>query len=176
VTRSFLALAALIVVALGAVVYGRSRDAQEAPNRVTGVAIKSRIPCDGSTNPQQELDMTATFSRGGSPRSFHLDLFESKYCKYADLYFICLKHGHDGWRHIWSASNQQAGSARVWINACADWGSKETPEYILSGWYQDSPPKCPWKQAVIRRPAPSSEVYDLTDSAGGTARLEIKRK
>jgi len=177
--RSVTAVALLPALGLGASIFGRSHRAEDLVNRVEGVRISSRIPCDGSTNPQEELKLETNFSPGGWQRSFHLDVFESHYCRYLDLYFICVMHGHDRWKHEWVQNSQGTpGPGRFWVNACSKWGKLDAQEYILSGWYQEGPAdrKLPWKQAAIKQVSATPEVYEFTDPNGGTARLEIKRK
>jgi len=158
--------------------YARSHNADYLLDRVEGVRISSRLPCDGSTNPQEELKMQTTFSPGGWQKSFHLDIFESRYCKRLDLYFFCVMHGHDRWKHEWVANSQGGPAPRMyWLNACSSWGTKDNQDYILSGWYQEGEPsnKLPWKQAAIRQVSAAPEIYEFSDPQGGTARLEIKR-
>ena len=119
--------------------YARSHHADDLVDRVQGVRIASRIPCDGATNPQDELGLETTFSPAGWQRAFHLDVFESQYCKRLDLYFFCVTHGHDRWKHDWAKDNRgTGGSGRYWIDTCAAWGSKDAQEYILSGWYRET--------------------------------------
>jgi hypothetical protein len=169
----------LAVLGLGAGVYARSQRAEDLVNRVEGVRIASRWPCDGSTNPQDDVKFKTTFSPGGWQRSFHLDIFESQYCKRLDFYFFCVMHGHDRWKHEWSQDNVGAPSAaRHWINACAGWGSKDAQEYILSGWYREGAAdrKLPWKQAAVKQVSATPEIYEFADTNGGTARVEIQRK
>jgi hypothetical protein len=164
---------------MGAGVYARSHNTDDLVDRVQGVRISSRIPCDGSTNPQEEVGLETTFSQGGWQRAFHLDVFESQYCKRLDLYFFCLTHGHDRWKHQWAAESQSApGSGRYWIDSCAEWESKDAPEYILSGWYREgaADKKLAWKQAAIKKASETPEIYEFADPQGGTARIEIKRK
>jgi hypothetical protein len=177
--RPALALSSLAILALAAGISARSQRAQDQVDRVQGVRIASRIPCDGATNPQEEVKLETTFSPGGWQRSFHLDMFESRYCKRLDLYFFCVMHGHDKWKHEWAQDSQGTpGAARYWTKACSGWGSKDAQEYILSGWYQEgvADRKLPWKQAAIKQVSEAPEVYEFTDAKGGTARLEIKRK
>ena len=177
--RPSIALTALSVLALAAGLYARSRRAADLVDRVQGVRISSRIPCDGSTNPQEELKLETAFSPGGWQRSFHLDVFESQYCKRLDLYFFCVMHGHDRWKHEWAQDSHGApGPARYWIKACSAWGSKDSPHYILSGWYQEGAAggNLPWKQATIKQVSATPEIYEFTDPNGGTARVEIKRQ
>jgi hypothetical protein len=146
-------------------------------NRVEGLRISGRLPCDGATNPQEELRLKTTFSPGGWQRSFHLDVFEKQYCKRVDLYFFCLSHGHERWKKEWiSSSENLAAPARYWMDTCTSWGEKDAPEYILSGWYQEGAgKKLEWKQAAIKKTSETPEVYEFSDPQGGTARIEIKR-
>jgi len=177
--RPSIALASLAILGLGTGVNARSHRAEDLVDRVQGVRISSRIACDGATNPQEDIKLETTFSPGGWQRSFHLDVFESQYCKHLDLYFICVKHGHDKWKHEWAQNSQgKPGPARYWVNACSQWGTKHAQEYILSGWYQEGAAdrKLPWKQAAIKQVSATPEVYEFTDPQGATARVEIKRK
>jgi hypothetical protein len=177
--RPSIFIASLGILGLGAVVYARSHRAEDIVDRIQGVRISSHLPCDGATNPQEEVKLETTFSPGGWQRSFHLDVFESQYCKYVDVYFFCLVHGHDKWKHEWSQDSQGTpGPGRYWINACSAWGAKDPREYILSGWYQEGAAdrKLPWKQAAIKQVSTTPEVFEFTDANGGTARLEVKRK
>jgi len=146
-------------------------------NPVEGLRIASRIPCDGSTNFEEEVAFATNFSPGGWQRSFHLDAFENKYCRHVDLYFVCVVHGHDGWKHEWSAdSGTEQGASRYWLNSCSTHESPDPPRYILSGWYQEAGQKAAWKQAAIKQVSAKPEIYEFSDPNGGTARLEVKRK
>ena len=104
--RPVIALTSLAGLGLAAGVYARTHRADDLVDRVQGVRLASRLPCDGSTNPQEELKLETTFSPGGWQRSFHLDVFESRYCKRLDLYFFCVMHGHDKWKHEWAQDSQ----------------------------------------------------------------------
>jgi hypothetical protein len=177
--RAALALTSLAALGLGATVYARSNKTDDLVDRVQGVRIASRIPCDGSTNPQQDLKLDTTFSPAGWQRAFHLDVFENQYCRHLDLYFFCAMHGQNRWRHEWVSTSQgPAGPSMYFIRSCAEWGLKDAPEYILSGWYQEgaASKKLPWKQAAIKKVSETPEVYEFADPNGGTARIEIKRK
>jgi len=176
--RTTIAVAFLAAAGLGAGGYARTHRAEDLVDRVEGVRITSRIPCDGSTNPQQEVKFETTFSPGGWQRSFHLDVFESQYCKRLDLYFFCVMRGHDHWKHEWAQDSGTPGSGRYWLNACSAWGAKDSQDYILSGWYQEGAGdrKQPWKQAAIKQVSSTPEVYEFADSNGGTARAELKRQ
>jgi hypothetical protein len=175
--RLSIALAALAVLGLAAGVFARSH-AEDVVDRVQGVRLASRLPCDGSTSPQEDLQFETTFSPGGGARAFHLDVFESQYCKRLDLYFFCVVHGRERWRHEWARESEgPPGPGRYWIDACAARGSKDAQEYILSGWYREGANrKLPWKQAAIKQVSATPEIYEFADANGGTARVEIKRK
>lgn len=177
--RPALVIASLAVLATSAGGFGRSRNAADAVDRVQGARIVSRIPCDGSTNPQDELKLVSTFSPGGWQRAFHLDMFQSRYCRMLDAYFVCVIPGHNRWKHAWVQDSQGTPlPGRVWIDSCSAWGSKDAPEYILSGWYRESGAdrKEPWKQGAVRKVSERPEIYEFTDPDGGTARVEIRRK
>ena len=124
--------------------------------------------------------MQTTFSPGGWQRSFHLDVFESQYCKRGNLYFFCVVHGHDHWKPAWVRNSQGAppASDRYWIHSCAAWGSEGAQDYILSAWYQEGAAdrKLPWKQAAIKQISAVPEIYEFSDPKGGTARVEIERR
>ncbi|HUD99606.1 MAG TPA: hypothetical protein VMR62_08530 [Bryobacteraceae bacterium] len=177
--RSSVVFSTIAVLGLGAAVFARAHRAEDLVDRVQGVRIASRFPCDGATNPQEDVKLETTFSPGGWQRAFHLDVFESQYCKRLDLYFFCVMHGHDRWKHEWEQNSQGPQvPARYWVNTCSAWGSKDAQEYILSGWFQEGAAdrKLPWKQAAIKQVSATPEIYEFTDANGGTARLEIKRK
>jgi hypothetical protein len=169
-------LPAILAVAAG--VTARTHRAEDMVDRVQGVRIASHLPCDGATSPQEDVKLDTTFSAGGAERAFHLDVFESQYCKRLDLYFFCVMHGHDHWKHEWMQESQGTpGPARYWLNACSAWGEKNPQEYILSGWYKEGEDrKSPWKQAAVKQVSATPEVYEFTDAKGGTARVEIKRR
>jgi len=173
------AIAGILLLGWGAGISARSHKAEDSVDQVQGMRISSRLPCDGATNPQEELVLQTTFSPSGAPRSFHLDVFESKYCRLVDLYFVCALHGHDRWKHEWSAGSQgPAQLGRYWVSACADWGSPDAPQYVLSGWYQEGGPdrKLPWKQAALKQVSTTPEIYEFTEPGGGSARLQIGRR
>ncbi len=179
VTRFALGTAALAVLGIAAGLPGRSHAPEEQLETVKGVSVASRIPCDGSTNPREEIELRTAFSPGGWAKSFHLDMFQSKYCRRADLYYICLFHGHDGWRPAWSSGGDSPPAApRFWLKSCSAWEARDAAQYLLSGWYQEGGPskKLPWKQAAIKQVSSHPEVYEFTDPNGGTARLEVGRK
>jgi hypothetical protein len=152
---------------------------QETIDPAKGVHISSRLPCDGSTNPQDEVILKATFSPGGWERAFNLSVFESKFCRFADFYFVCAKTGHDRWKQEWSIDNtgsQEIG--RFDLNSCSAWGSSDPPQYVLTGSYKEgvTDKKLPWLQVPLKQVSSKPDVYEFTDPNGGTARLTITRR
>jgi hypothetical protein len=157
----------------------RSRKPEDSLETVKGVAIASRRPCDGATTTQEEVELVTTFSPGGVERSFNLDVFQASYCRYADLYFICVKHGRDRWKHDWSADSQgPPPERRFWLNTCAAPESRDAPRYLLSGWYRETGAgkKEPWKQAELKKVEGQPETYEFSAPGGGTARLQVVRR
>ncbi len=177
--RSVLGTAAFALSALGIALHAGSHAPEDGLDSVKGIHISSRIPCDGSTNPREEIELHTIYSPGGWERSFRLDMFQSKYCRRLDLYYICVFHGKDGWRPRWSSDNLRPPTAeRSWLHSCSVWGSNDPAQYLLSGWYKEGGPdrKLPWKQAAIRQVSSKPTIYEFTDPNGGTARIEIRRK
>jgi hypothetical protein len=171
-------LASIAILAIGAGAYARSHRDDQPLEPSKGVHLSSRIACDGSTNPQDEIRLAATFSPGGWERSWKLDEFDEKYCKRIDLGFACVMPGHDRWRRAWSAdSSQPSATGRYDLDSCYAWGSKDAPQYLLTGWYKEGGPesKLPWKQAEVKQVSSKPEVYEFADPNGGTVRLEINR-
>jgi hypothetical protein len=171
----------------------RTHEAPVDPSK--GAKLASRIPCDGETNPEDQLVLDPTFSAGGMERAFRIELFEKDYCKRVDLGFGCVQPGHNHWKREWVVESAQAArrgapgesvvrdsqSANpqrgfIGLASCAAWGSKDPADYVLSGWYRETgDKKALWKQAEIKRVSPSMESYEFADPSGGTARLEIVR-
>jgi hypothetical protein len=171
--------ASLLALGLVAGVYARSHSPESLLDAVKGVRVASRLNCDGSTNPAEDVGLITTFSPAGWERSFHLDEFENKYCRHVDLYFLCVKPGYDHWKETWVSDSYQPPIApRAWLNACSAWESKEVSQYVLSGWYKEGAPgnKLPWKQALLKQVSSDPVTYEFTDPNGGTARIEIHRK
>lgn len=171
-------VASLAILGLAAGSYARSHRADEPLDPSKGARLSSRIRCDGSTNPQDEISLAATFSPGGWERTLKLEEFDEKYCKRINLGFACLMHGHARWRREWSSdSSRPATTGRYGLDSCYAWGSKDAPQYLLTGWYKEGGPesKLPWKQAALKQVSSKPEIYEFTDPNGGTVRLEITR-
>lgn len=140
------------------------------------IKLESPIPCDGSTNPQQEIVLDAHFSSEGGQRVFIVDNYRDQSCK-ADIGVKCFKHVPAGWRDDLIVNGE--GSRHYWLNSCRAWGSKDAAQYTLSGWYKDGPAtkkKLAWKQAPLKQVSTAPEVYEFSDGNGGTGRVEIKRR
>jgi hypothetical protein len=184
-------VASSAVLCVGVAAYARARVHDEPLDPSKGVKLSSRLPCDGATNPQDEIHLHPTFSPGSWERSFRITVFEQSYCKRMDLGFACLMPGHARWKVEWSADSSsdssaagstarsadssQSTDANRGLDSCSDWGSKDPPQYILTGWYREggSGSKLPWKQAALQPVSSRWETYEFADPQGGTARLEI---
>src|SRR5271155_226428 len=129
-TRYSGVVASLAILVIGGGGYARSHREEESLDPSKGARLSSRIACDGSTNPQDEIRLTTTFSPGGWERSFKLEEFDEKYCKRIDLGFACVMPGHNRWRHEWSSdSSGTASTGSYGLDSCYEWGSKEAPQY-----------------------------------------------
>jgi hypothetical protein len=178
VTRYSGVVVSLAILGLAAGSYARSHRGEELLDPSKGARLSSRISCDGSTNPQDEISLAATFSPGGWERSLKLEEFDEKYCKRINLGFACVMPGHSRWRQEWSSdSSRPASTGKHGLDSCYTWGSKEAPQYLLTGWYKEGGPgsKLPWKQAVMKQVSSKPEIYEFADPNGGTVRLEITR-
>jgi len=179
VTRLSAVVTTSAILGLGAGAYARAHAAHEPLDPSKGASLSSRIPCDGSTNPQDELSLAATFSPGGWERSFSINEFEEKYCQTGDLEFVCLKLGHSTWRQKWSTGSfGPAVVKKVGLDSCYKHGLKDPPKYLLTGWYKEgaSDSKLPRNQAAVKQVSSNPEVYEFADPNGGTARLQINRR
>jgi len=180
VTRLSAVVASFAILGLGAGAYARAHVADEPLDPSKGLSLSSRIPCDGSTNPQDEISLATTFSPGGWERSFRINEFDEKYCKRMDLEFVCLMPGKTSrWRQGWSSvSSLPPGVGKVGLDSCYKHGLKDAPKYLLTGWYKEGgpDPKLPWKQAPVKQVSSKPDVYEFVDPNGGTARLEINRR
>jgi len=164
------------VFGLGTALYARKHEREEPLDPSKGAKLTSRIPCDGVANPQDLLNLAATFSQGNGERAFRLDVFEANYCKRGDLGFACVQPGHSLWKQEWSVDSSTPVAGSYGLDSCAAWGSKETPQYVLTGWYREkADPKMPWKQVAVTKVASRWETYEFTDPNGETGRLEINR-
>jgi hypothetical protein len=171
-------IASLALLYAGFAANARTHEAPVDPSK--GAKLTSRIPCDGETNPEDQLVLEPTFSAGGMERAFRIELFEKDYCKRVDLGFKCLQPGHDRWKQEWTVDSANSQRGYVGLASCATWGSKDPADYVLTGWYRESPgkkadKKALWKQAEIKRISSGMDAYEFADPSGGTARLEIVR-
>jgi hypothetical protein len=165
-----------LIPVLAALSFGRSPAKSDVIDLNQAVKLESPIPCDGSTNPQQEIILDAHFSPSGWLRSFVIDNYQDESCR-ADIAMKCLKHVPAGWRDDLRVDSE--GTTHYWLNSCRTWGSKDAAQYTLSGWYKEGAAnnkKLPWKQVPVRQVSTQPEVYEVTDPNGGTGRVEIKRR
>jgi hypothetical protein len=169
-------VAVCAIFGLGTATFARNHNREEPLDPSKGAKLTSRIPCDGATNPQDLLNLAATFSKGDGERSFRIEVFEANYCKRADLGFACLQPGHALWKQEWSVVSSNPAAGSYGLDSCAEWGSKETPQYVLTGWYREGgDSKLPWKQVPVTKVSSRWETYEFADPNGGTGRLEINR-
>lgn len=166
----------LLIPALAALSFARPPAKSDALDLNQAVKLESPIPCDGFTNPQQEIILDAHFSPAGWPRSFMIDNYQDQSCR-ADIATKCIKRVPAGWQdELRMESNDKT---HYWLNSCRTWGSKDSAQYTLSGWYKEGPAnnkKLPWKQTPLKQISSQPEIYEFTDPNGGTSRIEIKRR
>jgi hypothetical protein len=170
--------------------YARTKIREEPLDPSKGAKLASRIPCDGVTDPEDQVSLVSAFSAGTLEREFRINVYEENYCKRGDLGFKCLKPGTALWKEEWSVNNShpQGETGLYGLASCTEEGlaaqsaavqiSKEPPQIVLSGWYREpgADPNRPWKQAVLKKVDSRWETYEFTDPNGGTARVEISRR
>jgi hypothetical protein len=157
-------------------VFGLGHPAREPVDPAKSAPLRSRIPCDGYTAPEDQLSVQVKFSSGAWAREFVVSRFQKEGCQ-LDVKGKCLHKKKEGWRDVWyAASAQPSSKARLAVGSCYARGSNEPPQYVLSGWYKEGAPdsKLAWQQAIIKQV--SQEVYEFSAPNGGTARLEITRR
>ncbi len=178
-------VASFTILGLAAGGYARTKVREEPLDPSKGAKLASRIPCDGVTNPEDQIKLVSTFAPGNLERSFRINVYEDKYCKRMDLGFRCLQSGHALWKQEWSVVNShpQGETGAYGLASCAEEGSfgqisKDAPQIVLTGWYREagSDPNRPWKQAVVKKLESRWETYEFTDPDGGTARIEVTRR
>jgi hypothetical protein len=178
--RHIAILASCAILGLAAGGYARTKVREEPLDPSKGAKLTSRIPCDGVTNPEDQVKLVSTFAAGTLERSFRINVYEDKYCKRMDLGFKCLEPGHALWKQEWSVENShpQGESGVYGLASCSEQGSKSAPQIVLTGWYREagSDPNRPWKQAVLKQVPSRWETYEFADPDGGTARIEITRR
>ena len=142
------------------------------------VSLRSRIPCDGYTAPEDDVQMQVTFSSGSWAREFVISRFHKESCE-VNVKIKCLHHEKEGWDAVWTArSVQPTTSGIMYLGSCYAWGSSEPAQYVLSGWYKEGGPdsKLLWRQAIVKQVSAKPEVYEFSDPNGETARLLVTRK
>ena len=178
-------LASCAILTLTAEGYARTKVREEPLDPSKGAKLASRIPCDGVTNPEDQIKLVSTFAPGNLERSFRINVYEDKYCQRMDLGFRCLQTGHALWKQEWSVVNShpQGETGAYDLASCSEQGSfgqisKDAPQIVLTGWYREagSDPNRPWKQAVVKKLDSRWETYEFTDPDGAAARIEITRR
>lgn len=175
-------LTALLCLGAGALPW--KKHAPEAPlDPYKAVKLASRIPCDGATNPEDNVVLNTAFSSVGLAREFRISVFEGNYCKRGDLGWACVQPGHSLWKTEWAAASTESHVAeRYGLSSCEAWGSKEAPQILLTGWYKQpaadkkDAKKEVWMQVQVNKVESRWEIYEFSDPNGGTARIEIGRR
>jgi hypothetical protein len=173
---------ALLLLVLTVTLEGKILFWKKTPERAISISmsvpLKSKIPCDGHTSPEDHPTTKAAFSPGGWERSFTISFYQKGACN-LDMKVKCFEKEKEGWHDAWTVkSDEPAKGDQVSIRSCYAWGNTEPANYILSGWYQEGPanPKLPWKQAAVKKVSSTPDVYEFADPQGGTARLEISSR
>jgi len=159
-------------------IFGLGHPSRERVDPAKSAALRSRIPCDGQTAPEDDVSVQVSFASGDWAREFVVSRFQKDTCE-VNLKVKCLHRIKEGWYDVWSAASAQASaSGMLPLSSCYQWGSKETAQYIVSGWYKEGAPgsKLEWRQATLKQVSSHPEVYEFSDPKGGTARLEIERR
>src|SRR5271170_2685416 len=176
----FTVLAFCAILGLAAGGSARTKVREEPLDPSKGAKLTSRIPCDGVTNPEDQVKLVSTFPAEKLERSFRIDVYEENYCKRMDLGFKCLEPGHALWKQEWSVLNShpQGENGTYGLASCAAQGSKDAPQIVLTGWYREpgSDPNRTWKQVELKKLDSRWETYEFADPDGETARLEITRR
>jgi hypothetical protein len=157
-------------------IFGLGHPARDPVDPAKGVALHSRIPCDGFGGPEEAVQVQAAFSPGGSTREFVISRFDVDKCS-VETMFQCWHKERQGWHDTWTASSAQPSSKSIVpLASCKEWGSKFPAQYVLSGWVQEGTDSKPaWRQVSIKQVSERPEAYEFADATAGTARLEIKR-
>jgi hypothetical protein len=175
-----LASAALVfLVSSGS--YARTHRPKEAPvDSTIGVKLASRIPCDGVTDPEDQVSLITAFSPVGAELSFRIEVFADKFCKRGDLGWACVQPGHSLWKQQWSADSAVPTATSLYgLSSCEESGSNKAPQIILTGWYKEKgpdPKEDIWKQIELKKVASRWETYEFTGPDGGTAKIELDRR
>lgn len=171
------ALLLLLAVSLEGKLFFKKKP-ERAISLSMSAALKSRIPCDGHTSPEDHPVTKATFSPGGWERSFTISVYQHGEC-HLDMKVRCFDKQKEGWHDTFVVKNDSAPkNDQVSIQSCAAWGSTEPAQIILTAWYKESAsnPKLPWIQAPVKKVSSTPDVYEFTDPQGGTGRLELSSR
>lgn len=166
----------LLIPILAVLCYGRNPSRNDALDLNQAIKLESNLPCDGVTNPQQEIVLEAHFSTAGGPLMFIVNTYQDETCL-AGIGIKCFKHTPAGWRDDLMVNAD--GISHYWLNSCKAHGSKDPARYTLSAWFKDgtaNTKKLPWKQGPLKQVSAQPEVYEFTGPNGDTARVEITRR
>jgi hypothetical protein len=175
-------LASVVLISLVASrSHARTRTPKEAPGDSTiGAKLASRIPCDGVTNPEDQVSLITTCSPVGAELSFRIEVYADKFCKRGDLGWACVQPGHATWKQEWSAESTVPTATSLYgLSSCEESGSNNAPQIILTGWYKEQGPTAKddvWKQVEVKKAASRWETYQFTGPDGGTAKIELDRR
>src|SRR5580698_912858 len=173
-------LASVAVLAFAVGGSARTKVHEEPLDPAKGAKLASRIPCDGVTNPEDQVNLTPTFSEGKLEREFRINVYEENSCKRGDLGFKCLQPGKELWKEEWNVTSAQPENGLFGLASCAGQtvrgkgsatqgflapGSKDAPQIVLTGWYREagSDPKRPWKQGEVKQVSGRWETYEFAD-------------
>src|SRR5580698_1885482 len=111
-------VASCAILGLGTGGYARTHNREEPLDPSKGAKLSSRIPCDATTNPQDQINLTPTFSPGSWERSFRIDVFEDKYCKRMDLGFACLTPRRSLWKQEFLVDSTHPENRSYGLDSC----------------------------------------------------------
>jgi len=157
-------------------IFGLGHPSREPLDPAKGAQLHSRLPCNGDSAPEDLLRIQTTFSPGAAAREFLINRYEVDKCS-VETMFQCWHKQRIVWRQVWSAESiTPPAKALVPIDSCYEWGRSDPAQYVLSGWFnQGSDSKPNWQQVPLKQVSSQPEIYEFTDPAGATARLEINR-
>jgi hypothetical protein len=175
-----LASAAIVFLGLSGS-HARNHRPTEAPvDSTIGVKLASRIPCDGVTNPEDQVSLITNFSPVGAELSFRIEVFADKFCKRGDLGWACVQPGHTTWKQVWSADSTVPTATSLYgLSSCEEQGTNKPPQIVLTGWYKEKgpdPKEDIWKQIELKKVPSRWEMYQFTGPDGGTAKIELDRR
>ena len=114
-------------------IFGLGHPKQDPIDPAKGAKLQSRLRCDGYGAPEDLIRIKASYSSSAWAREFVLSRYHDYKCE-LDVKGKCLHKIKEGWRDVWTASNQQPSAhALLPLSSCYQWGSSELAQYVLSG-------------------------------------------